>query len=84
MSQVIPGSPLDQPTLHDGAKKFAQEALGFATRAVHVGTEPDPSTGAIIPAISLSTTYKHEDIGRNKVGLDRPETGMRMGLMVIV
>lgn len=29
----------------------------FATRAVHVGSEPDPTTGAVIPAISLSTTF---------------------------
>jgi len=78
MSPVAPGSTLDQPTQHDGPnlKKLDQGALGFGTRAVHVGSEPDPSTGAIIPAISLSTTYKQEDIGRNKVDLDRPETGI--------
>lgn len=29
----------------------------FSTRAVHVGSEPDPHTGAVIPAISLSTTF---------------------------
>lgn len=30
---------------------------GFSTRAVHVGSSPDPVTGAVIPAISLSTTF---------------------------
>lgn len=84
MSPVAPGSPLDQPTHHDGPKMLDQETLGFGTRAIHVGSEPDPSTGAMIPAISLSTTYKQDDIGRNKVDLDRPGTEMRVGLMVII
>ena len=42
-------------------------ADGFATRAVHVGSEPDQSTGAVIPTISLSTTYKQNGIGVHKV-----------------
>ena len=47
--------------------KLDQEALGgFATRAIHVGSDPDPSTGAVIPAISLSTIYKQEGIRKNK------------------
>ncbi|CCH40532.1 Cystathionine gamma-synthase [Wickerhamomyces ciferrii] len=29
----------------------------FQTRAIHVGSEPDPVTGAVIPPISLSTTF---------------------------
>lgn len=40
---------------------------GFGTRAIHVGSEPNPSTGAVIPPISLSTTYKQEAIGVHKV-----------------
>jgi cystathionine gamma-synthase len=30
---------------------------GFETRAVHAGGEPDPATGAVVPAISLATTF---------------------------
>ncbi|KAI3629895.1 hypothetical protein MIR68_011330 [Amoeboaphelidium protococcarum] len=30
----------------------------FGTRAVHAGQTPDPYTGAVIPALSLSTTFK--------------------------
>jgi len=30
---------------------------GFETRAIHVGQSPDPSTGAVVPPISLSTTF---------------------------
>jgi len=41
--------------------------FGFSTRAIHVGSEPDPVTGAIIPPISLSTTYKQDAVGVHKV-----------------
>ncbi|KAH9835118.1 Cys/Met metabolism PLP-dependent enzyme-domain-containing protein [Rhodofomes roseus] len=39
---------------------------GFGTRAIHVGSEPNPETGAVIPAISLSTTYKQDGVGNHK------------------
>jgi cystathionine beta-lyase/cystathionine gamma-synthase len=38
---------------------------GFATRAVHTGSEPDPETGAVIAPIHLSTTYAMESPGRH-------------------
>lgn len=40
---------------------------GFSTRAIHVGSEPNAETGAVIPAISLSTTYKQDAVGVHKV-----------------
>jgi len=43
-----------------------QDEFGFGTRAIHIGQEPDPSTGAVIPPISLSTTYKQSAIGVHK------------------
>lgn len=39
---------------------------GFATRAVHAGSEPDIETGAIIPPIHLATTFAMESPGRNR------------------
>ena len=39
---------------------------GFATRAIHVGQEPDPSTGAVAPAIFATSTYVQEEIGKHK------------------
>ncbi|KAF8626445.1 hypothetical protein AX15_004870 [Amanita polypyramis BW_CC] len=39
---------------------------GFGTRAIHVGSDPDPATGAVIPPISLSTTYKQDSLGVHK------------------
>lgn len=43
---------------------------GFGTRAIHVGSEPNAETGAVIPPISLSTTYKQDAIGVHKVWND--------------
>ena len=40
--------------------------LGFATRAIHIGQEPDPSTGAVAPAIYATSTYVQEEIGKHK------------------
>ena len=39
----------------------------FATKAIHSGSSADPHTGAVIPPISLSTTYKQDSIGVHKV-----------------
>lgn len=35
----------------------------FATKAVHAGSPHDPVTGAVIPSISLSTTYAQSAVG---------------------
>lgn len=40
--------------------------MKFATKAIHVGQPPDPSTGATIIPLHLSTTYTQEGIGRHK------------------
>ena len=37
--------------------------LGFETRAVHGGTGPDPSTGAVNTPVYLSSTFKQEAVG---------------------
>lgn len=47
---------------------------GFATRAIHVGQEPDPLTGAVIPPIYHATTYVQDGIGRSK-GFDYSRSG---------
>ncbi len=41
----------------------------FATLAVHVGSEPDPLTGAVVPPISLATTFSQNGLG-NLYGKD--------------
>jgi cystathionine gamma-synthase len=36
---------------------------GFSTRAIHAGQEPDPTTGAVVTPISLSTTFAQDGVG---------------------
>jgi cystathionine gamma-lyase/cystathionine beta-lyase len=38
----------------------------FATRAIHAGQEPDPSTGAIMTPIYQTSTYVQESPGKHK------------------
>lgn len=40
--------------------------LGFATRAIHSGQEPDPLTGAVSAPIYPTSTYAQEEIGKHK------------------
>jgi cystathionine gamma-synthase len=47
----------------DTEREDAATTLGFDTRAVHAGQEPDPTTGAVVPPISLSTTFAQQGVG---------------------
>jgi cystathionine gamma-lyase len=40
--------------------------LGFATRAIHAGQAPDPTTGAIMTPVYLTSTYVQESPGKHK------------------
>ena len=39
---------------------------GFETRAIHAGQEPDPASGAVIPPISVSTTFAQSAVGEHQ------------------
>jgi cystathionine gamma-synthase len=43
---------------------------GFETRAIHAGYEPDPSTGAVIPPIYATSTYKQDGVGGLRGGYE--------------
>ncbi|MCY1216495.1 Cystathionine beta-lyase [compost metagenome] len=45
------------------------ESRAFATRVIHAGQTPDPSTGAIMPPIYANSTYAQQSPGVHK-GLD--------------
>lgn len=47
--------------------------MGFATDAIHVGQEPDATTGSIVPPIYQTSTYVQEALGKNK-GYDYART----------
>lgn len=40
--------------------------LGFSTRAIHAGQSPDPTTGAIMTPVYLTSTYVQESPGVHK------------------
>src|SRR3954470_23588894 len=40
--------------------------VGFATRAIHAGQDPDPATGATIVPIYATSTYTQAAIGQHK------------------
>lgn len=40
--------------------------MKFSTKAIHVGQEPDPATGAIITPIYQTSTYVQEGLGQHK------------------
>jgi cystathionine gamma-lyase/cystathionine beta-lyase/cystathionine gamma-lyase/homocysteine desulfhydrase len=40
--------------------------LGFATRAIHAGQEPDPLTGSVTVPIYATSTYVQQGIGEHK------------------
>jgi len=44
----------------------ASKSLGFATRAIHCGQEPDPLTGAVTVPIYPTSTYVQQGIGEHK------------------
>jgi len=40
------------------------DGKGFGTRAVHGAGAPDPQTGAVVPAISVASTFAQEAVGK--------------------
>lgn len=40
--------------------------MGFSTDAIHAGVEPDPTTGAVMTPIYMTTTYAQEELGKHK------------------
>ncbi|MDR2454666.1 MAG: cystathionine gamma-synthase [Bifidobacteriaceae bacterium] len=49
--------------------------MRFATRAIHVGAEPDPAFGDVIAPIHLSTTFVQDRVGRPRGGFDYSRSG---------
>ena len=47
-------------------EKLTDMSAGFSTRAIHAGQEPDPTTGAVVVPISLSTTFAQDGVGNHK------------------
>ncbi|WP_113704819.1 cystathionine gamma-synthase [Nonomuraea lactucae] len=43
---------------------------GFETLAIHAGQEPDPLTGAVVPPIYATSTYKQDGVGGLRGGYE--------------
>jgi cystathionine beta-lyase/cystathionine gamma-synthase len=43
-----------------------KKEFGFATKSIHAGQQPDPSTGAVVVPIFATSTYVQEEIGKHK------------------
>ncbi|MPY99516.1 MAG: cystathionine gamma-synthase [Actinophytocola sp.] len=48
--------------------------LGFETRAIHAGQEPDPRTGAVITPIFQTSTYAQDGVGGTREGYEYSRT----------
>jgi len=48
---------------------------GFSTRAIHVGQDPDPTTGAVAVPIYQTSTFAQDVVGETKAGYDYSRAG---------
>jgi cystathionine gamma-synthase len=48
--------------------------LKFETLAIHAGQEPDPLTGAVVPPIYQTSTYKQDGVGGTRGGYEYSRT----------
>ncbi|XVS65224.1 cystathionine gamma-synthase [Actinosynnema sp. CA-299493] len=48
---------------------------GFATRAIHAGQDPDPTTGSVIVPIYATSTYAQDGVGGLRGGFEYSRTG---------
>ena len=51
---------------------------GFETRAIHAGYEPDPTTGAVIPPIYATSTYKQDGVGGLRGGYEYSRSALSL------
>ncbi|MBX9246147.1 cystathionine gamma-synthase [Actinotalea ferrariae] len=50
-------------------------SAGFSTRAIHAGSDPDPTTGAVVPPIYQVSTYKQDGVGGLRNGYEYSRSG---------
>src|SRR5687768_5407215 len=64
-----------RPAIRRGVNNGRRMTDRFETLAVHAGAEPDPHTGAVVPAIEMSTTFKQDGVGGLRAGFDYGRSG---------
>src|SRR5262245_58045964 len=48
------------------SERRSDRDLGFETRAIHAGQQPDATTGAVVPPITLATTFAQRAVGEHR------------------
>jgi cystathionine gamma-synthase len=48
---------------------------GFATRAIHAGQEPDPTTGSVVVPVFATSTFAQDGVGGLRSGYEYARTG---------
>jgi cystathionine gamma-synthase len=51
------------------------ENAGISTKALHAGQEPDALTGAVVPPVYLTSTFKQDGVGHLRGGYEYSRTG---------
>ena len=69
------GVPGQGDHYRDPVTQEHRQKSGFDTRAIHAGYEPDPSTGAVIPPIYATSTYKQDGVGGLRGGYEYSRSG---------
>ncbi len=61
----------------DSRKDPAWDAaeFGFETLAIHAGQDPDPTTGAVVTPVYLTSTYKQDGVGNLRGGYEYSRSG---------
>ncbi len=70
MNQEQRGGPTGSVSEQDEVAK-----LGFESRAIHAGYDPDPTTGAVIPPIYATSTFKQDGVGGLRGGYEYSRSG---------
>src|SRR5450755_509446 len=60
-------------TMPNGPRQGAS-APGFETLAIHAGQDPDPVTGAVVPPIYQTSTFKQDGVGGLRGGFEYSRT----------
>lgn len=59
----------------NGAEASAQRPAALATAAIHAGQEPDPTTGAVVTPLYLTSTFKQDGVGGLRNGYEYSRSG---------
>lgn len=63
---MVQSITLHSPLCHNSFSMTNHFSMKFATKVIHAGIEPDPSTGAVMTPVFQTSTYVQEAPGKHK------------------